>query len=302
MVSLAFFVIVYSFLSLLLVMAWRGLCLFAKPPVVSANFLFWLRLLPFALSTIVTLFLAFPSFLLMEAHALDEDFGTFVLFLCSLVVLGAGLFRVGTAEARTRRAVTAWLMGAGQVEAGEAASSDVALSDVVPILLVGIRRPRVLVSETARALLTEGELRVAVQHEMEHLRSRDNLKKAMLNFVLFPGMSRLHQGWQEAAEFDADLRAVTNRKEALDLASALVKLSRALPLGPAPVLATGLVDGTESIATRVERLLAWESGSHASLRQSYVIVPLVFAAILGLAAHLGPALVVTHSLTERLVP
>jgi len=299
MVSLAFFAIVYSFLSLLLTLLWRGWRWMVRAKVEAPNVLFWLRVLPFVFSAAIAVFLTFPSFLLLEAHSMDEDLGTFVLCLCSLLFLGGGLFRVIAAQGRTRRAEAQWLETASRAEGGESGPAS-AYPSPLPIMLAGIRTPRVLVSEAARALLTVGELQAAVRHEVAHLRSRDNLKKAIFNFMTFPGMASLERAWQEAAELDADLKAVSSRGEALDLASALVKLSRGCP-PVAPALATGLVGVVESVAMRVERLLEWERSPKAIQYWRYVI-PLTFAAIVSLAANLGPALVVTHFLTERLVP
>ena len=300
MVSLAFFAIVYSFLSLLLILLWRGWRSIVQANVEAPNVLFWLRVLPFVVSAATAVFLTFPSFLLLEAHSMDEDLGTFVLCLCSLLFLGGGLFRVIAAQARTRRAEAEWLEAANRTEGSEPVPATSAYPNPLPIMLAGIRNPRLLVSEAARALLTVGELQAAVRHEVAHLRSCDNLKKAIFNLMPFPGMSSLEGAWQEAAELNADLRAVSNRAEALDLASALVKLSRGYSQ-VAPALATGLVGVVESVAMRVERLLEWERSPKAIEHWRYV-VPLAFAVVAFLAANLGPALVVTHSLTERLVP
>lgn len=302
MVSLAFFAVLYTFSSLLLGLAWRGWHDVARAQSLSANTLFCLRVLPLALSTTITLFLTFPSFLLLESHSMDEDFGTFVLCSCSLLLLGAGLYRVFTAQTKTRRAVLEWLKEANDTERGQAAPTNPAPENRLPIILVGIRMPRVLVSETARAMLTEGELRVAVRHEMVHLRSRDNLKKAIFNFVTFPGMASLERAWQEAAELAADRGAVSNRNEALDLASALVKLSRGVAPPVTPAFATGLVGVAESIAMRVERLLEWTGDPDAAQCQRYVVLAFGVAVIFVLAANLGSALAMTHSLTELLVP
>ena len=107
MVSLAFFALLYSFLSLFLVLTWRGLCLFAVQKHIGAQGLFTLRVIPFAISAAISLFLTLPSFLLLERHSLDEDAGTFVLAACAIVILGAGIYRVLAAEARTRRIVSA---------------------------------------------------------------------------------------------------------------------------------------------------------------------------------------------------
>jgi len=301
LVSLAFFAVVYTLLSLLLVVVWRGWRAFVPVKTESADVLFGLRVLPFGLSAAITFFLTFPSFLLLENHSMDEDFCTFVLCLCSLLFVGAGLFSVVTAQRKTRRTVSEWMLRVSPEKASDAVVAAFGSRNALPIMLVGIRAPRVLVSERARVLLTQGELRVAVQHEMEHLRSHDNLKRAILNFIPFPGMASLERAWQEAAELEADLGAVSNRSEALDLASALVKLSRGLPLAVAPALATGLFGAVESVAVRVERLLEWENRQNVFDGWRYVIAA-AFAALGVLAVNLGSALVVTHSLTERLVP
>jgi beta-lactamase regulating signal transducer with metallopeptidase domain len=298
MVSLAFFAVIYCFLSLVLVVAWQALSRIADAVPRSSNALFWLRVFPFVFSSTVGLFLAFPSFLLMEAHSMDEDLGTFVLCFCALVLLGTGLFRVLKAHVETKRAVSQWL----ECNHPEKRTAAIPVpQNLLPIMLVGIGKPAVLVSHTARTLLTDGEIQVAIRHEIGHLRSRDNLKKAILNFLPFPGMAHLERSWREAAELDADVRAVSNRKEALDLASALVKLSRNLPPPVVPAFVTGLIGVAESVAIRVERLLEWKSNSRAVHYGRYWI-PLAFAAAVMLAVNLGSALVVTHSLTERLVP
>lgn len=293
MVSLAFFAVLYSFLSVLLIALWSGFVPFTRLNLPSARTLFILRVLPFTVSAGITLFLTFPSFLLLETHTMDEDFGTFVLCLCALVMVAAGWYRVMIAQRKTRRAMSQWL---------ESSRINVASRNILPILLVGIRAPKVMVSDSARVLLTDGELRVALQHEMQHLNSYDNLKKAILNLIYFPGMASLDRAWQKAIELDADRGAVTNRAEALDLASALVKLSRCAPLPTAPVLATGLVGIAETVAVRVQRLLNWNTADPVTPLRWRYILPAACAAVICLAVHIGSALVFAHSLTERLVP
>jgi beta-lactamase regulating signal transducer with metallopeptidase domain len=295
MVSLAFFAVVYTFLSVALIAAWSGFVSLKRVSSPSARVLFGLRILPFAASASITLFLTFPSFLLLEAHTMDEDLGTFVLCLCAVVFVVSGSYRVMRAEQRTRRALSQWLE-ASRVEGGSASGH------VLPIMLAGIRAPKLMVSDRARHLLTEGELRVAIRHEMQHLGSGDNLKKAILNFVFFPGMASLDRAWQKAAEFDADRGAVCNRGEALDLASALVKLSRSTTLPIAPVFVTGLIGVADSVAVRVQRLLDWKTVDPVMPLRWRYIIPAAGAVILCLAAHIGSALLLAHSMTERLVP
>lgn len=302
MVSLAFFAVIYSFLSLLALLAWRGLNTFSRSKSATVNVLFGLRVLPFAVSSALALFLAFPSFLLLEAHSMDEDIGTVALSVSALLLLGAGLYRVIAAEAMTRRVVSECLAGAEGLETDAAPSAFVSPQGVLPLMLIGIRMPRVLISEAARDILSEGELRSAVRHEIKHLRSRDNLKKVIFSCIPFPGMARLEREWQEAAELAADQGAVSSRKEALDLAAALIKLSRRFPPQAAPPFATGLVGVNGSVTMRVEALLAWRAAPDAAQNRLRFAIPLALAAILALAANLGPALVLIHSVTERLVP
>jgi len=172
-----------------------------------------------------------------------------------------------------------------------------------PVTLVGVHKPRVLVSESAVALLSHDELHIALKHEDAHLRARDNLKKLVFRFCPFPGMAKLESAWSQTAELAADDAAVSNADDALDLAAALVKLSRLLPVGAAPVCTVGFVTG--SIGTRVERLLAWNEAevrkSQTSQFRPWYAIPPVLAALLCVFATYGPALSLTHEITEWLV-
>jgi beta-lactamase regulating signal transducer with metallopeptidase domain len=301
MVSLAFFALLYSFLSLVLVLIWKGLSFCGFQKHFRARDLFWLRVIPFVSAAVVCLFLTLPSFLVLETRSMDEDLGTFLLSVCAVVILGAGLYRVSSAEARTRRVVSACLEGAISFEHRETPAI-ILRQSITPLMLIGIRVPRILISESACKVLSDAELRAAIRHETEHFRSRDNLKKTILNCLPFPVMSGLEEAWRDASELAADDGAVSRRDEALDLASALIKLTRHFPCQSVPDLATGLVGSAGSVTTRVERLLAWKESPAVSRNRWRYAVPVALAAFLGLVAKLGPALVLIHSLTERLVP
>jgi hypothetical protein len=85
------------------------------------------------------------------------------------------------------------------------------------------------------------------------------------------------------------------------LAAALVKLSRLVPAGGAPLCTTGFVTG--SISARVARLLSWDEAGKARpkrIRLWYVVPPVLV--VLGCVfASYGPALALTHEITEWLV-
>lgn len=302
MVSLAFFGLLYSFLSVLMLVVWRGLRLCGLEKHISAPGLFTMRVIPFGISASVSLLLTLPSFLLFERHSLDEDLGTFVLAGCAILIVGAGIYRVLAAEARTRRVVSAFLDNVVDLQNNSAPPAIILAQNVTPLMLVGVRTPRILISSSACKVLSDGELQAAMRHERAHSRSRDNLKKAILNCLPFPGMAKLEEAWQEASELAADDRAVSSRTEALDLAAALIKLARHFPCQTMPDLATGLMSGVGSVSSRVERLVAWtECSASRPFRWNYVIAAAVIA-FFGLTAKLGSALIVVHSLTEKLVP
>ena len=165
LVSLAFFAVVYSLVSSLVVLVWQGIRRMGwKPSSNSANLLFGLRISPFIVSLGVSVFFAFPSFWVLERRSLDEDTGTFVLGFCSLVILGAGLVRVMLAEARTKRAVTQWQLSSSNSESGAIPSAIKASQGAPPLILVGIWTPNIMVSDMAATLLNDEELRAAGRH------------------------------------------------------------------------------------------------------------------------------------------
>lgn len=303
-VSLDCFLLLYCLLSLLVETVWRPL----KPLQVAqqsvATILFGLRILPVLASAIITFALVVPSFALLQPLAIGETLGAIpvALGICALLWIACGFLRAFAAQNRTTRAVTCWLEGARPLQA--LANSTVTFQsrrESPPLIVVGVRHPRVLVSESTVALLTPDELRMALQHEREHMKSRDNLKRLILVFCPFPGMAKLESAWSQAAELAADDAAVSNQRDALDLAAALVKLSRLVPVTAPPVCSAGFVAG--SVSQRIERLLAWDEASKARrvhIRTWFVIPFAVALSLLVSVAH-GPVLAFTHAITEWLV-
>ncbi len=159
-----------------------------------------------------------------------------------------------------------------------------------------------MVSDVAAILLSDHELEVAVRHELGHKRSWDNLKKVLISATPFPGMSSLESAWREAAELAADDAAVATRQDALDLAAALIKLSRSSKQWCEPALASGLVSGSSSISRRVQRLLEWSVPARR-FRRTWPWTLLVLSTVIaGIAINYDATLALTHRLTEILVP
>jgi len=302
-VSLAFFVLLYCLLSVLVAVAWRALKFLHTTEQRLADLLFVLRVLPLAASVVITFAFVVPSFQLLEPRSADEGMGAMPLGLgvCALLLIACGCFRVIAAQTTTSRIVAGWLRGARPLDAGVPTATFQARRETPPLTLVGFREPRVLISESTLALLSREELQIALKHELAHVQSHDNLKKLIFRFCPFPGMAPLESAWSEAAEMAADDAAVSRIDDAVDLAAALVKLSRLVPVDAAPVCTVGFVTG--SIRARVTRLLAWQEAGQPKKAGNalWYAIPPAFVVLLCVFATYGPALALTHEVTEWLV-
>jgi len=314
-VSLSVFVLVYCALSFAVCLCWRRVRLQGQshPACQIADLLFLLRMFPLATAALITAAFTVPSFLLLEPRTIDEPLGGIPL---TLGMVGAawgifGLVNVGVALRRTSLTVATWETEAQPVDIDVDACSSVPvlrISQAVPAMTTaGIVRPRVLMSCVAEFLLTGNELQTALNHERAHVRRRDNLKKLLLRFVAFPGMAGLETAWLEAIEMAADDAAVASAGQALDLAAALIKLSR---LGPAEAradLSAALVHSPASaMNARVARLIAWSDQSDQRLESPAIFslgygLGAVVASLPVLVVIYSPLLVRVHTATEWLV-
>src|SRR5258708_38189372 len=164
-VSLTFFVLLYSPLSLLVAVLWRATKLVRETsPGGLAQVLFWLRVFPLLASALATLIFAVPSFLIFEPRSIDEDIALpLVLGLGCLLLFALGAFRVIAAQRRTARVVADWLNGANALDTGVNTPTFRGDHGAPPLTLVGVCSPRVVVSRATIALLNADELRVAVR-------------------------------------------------------------------------------------------------------------------------------------------
>ncbi len=299
-VCLALFAVMYGTLSCLVGAAWSARQrLHRRQASSSPSVLFGIRILPFAVSALFAVFFTLPSFWLMERRSLDEDVTTFLLAACALGLLSVGFVRALRAARLTKRAVVQWLSRSGD-GSGAAPFTLNSAAGAPALMLIGVCRPKVMVSDMAAALLSENELRVAVRHELGHKRSWDNLKKLLMNAIPFPGMSGIERAWREAAELAADDSAVETRQDALDLATALLKLSRSANRWTEPEIASALVCGSSAVAMRVQRLLHWRTSARFPRTWPWFFVLLLIAT--AIVSNYGTALLMTHRLTELLVP
>lgn len=306
-VSFSVFAILYCCLSVAVSCGWRRVwpAIHRRSSRVAADLFFGVRIFPLVTAAVITVAFAIPSFLLLEPRQIEEPLGWMPL---GLGICGTGLVIFGAVNAllalrRASHAIAAWSSGAEKV-ATEAAVPVLRIAPAVPAMTAtGIVRPRILLSIAAESLLTRGELSAALNHEMAHVRRRDNLRKLILRFVAFPGMRGLEMAWLEAAEMAADDAAVDNADEALELASALIKLSRSRPSSPEVDLTAALVQSPASMMNaRVERLVAWSEGMHLQQRAfSWRSFGVALATLVLLVATYSQLLNGLHAATEWLV-
>jgi hypothetical protein len=328
-ISFSVFVMVYCVLSVAVSLGWRAVWMYSRRHPVRrvADSLFALRIFPLVAAGVITAAFTVPSFLMLEPRAIDEPLGGIPLVLA---IFGAGLGILGAANAglalrRASRTIAGWTSTAQPLESC-ASFPVLRISQVISaefpakfsakppaMTAAGIVRPKILLSGVAESMLTASELQTALNHEVAHLRRRDNLKKLLLRFVVFPGMSALEAAWLEATEMAADDAAVANAGEALDLAAALIKLSR---LGPVEVdsaeaaadLTAALVRSPASVMNaRIERLIAWSeerlalAQGFSSWRRLGYGLGAALAIVAGFAVTYSQLLVRVHTATEWLV-
>lgn len=307
-VSLSVFLMVYCVLSVAVTLTWHRLRQWTQnlPAHRSADLLFALRMLPFATAAAMTGAFTIPSFLLLEPRSVDEPVGVAPLVL-AFVSLAVGIFGIASvviALRRTSRTVSAWTSDSESLRFPHALPVLRISQPIPPMTAVGIIHPRVLLSSSAEFVLTPAELRTALNHETAHFRRRDNLKKLLMRLVPFPAMRGLETAWLDAAEMAADDAAVSTSSEALDLASALIKLSRLAPIARAPELSVAFVPANGSILnTRIERLISWncESPSTASRLARWYVLAATVATVAGFAFTYAHLLASVHTATEWLV-
>jgi Zn-dependent protease with chaperone function len=307
-VSFSVFLMVYCALSLAVSFTWRRVWQYAnKYPVRRvADLLFAWRIFPLVTAAVITAAFTVPSFLLLEPRAIDEPLGGIPLALgvCGAALGLFGVLNSAFAMRRASRTISTWTREAQAVET----------SSPVPVLRIarrfpamtaaGIIRPRVLLSSAAEFVLNSNELQTALNHEVAHVRRRDNLKKLLLRFVAFPGMSGLETAWLETTEMAADDAAVSSAGDALDLAAALIKLSRLGPVeAPVDFTAALVHSPASAMNARVERLITWceERRVPAQTRSAWYGVGAAMATIAVFAVTYGQLLVRVHTATEWLV-
>jgi hypothetical protein len=278
-------------------------------PASRARVLLGLRLLPAAVSIAFVAAVFVPSFWTLEPRHFDEAFGitttTFAIAAC--VVLAAAAWRGAAAVVESVRRSRAWLLHAKPVALPEAPAPVFCLDVAVPAMaLVGVFRPKLLVTRPLIDVLTPEELRAAIAHEVGHLGSRDNLKRLAMRATpdglsLLPVRRRLEREWASAAEHAADAHAARDSNIGLALASALVKVARLTPADRTFGLLSSPLVGGEGVASRVERLMERPPAKRLPIAARLFCWTTGAAVLVAVVVGYIPLLHSVHHLSEVLV-
>jgi Zn-dependent protease with chaperone function len=268
---------------------------------------FWLalRLLPAAVSIAFVGVLFVPSYWRYEPRAVEDlDVTLSVVALAAFGLVAAAAIRGLTAWHRASRRARAWLRVACPIDIETAVPAYEVPIDAPMMALVGVIRPRLVVTRGVVDALTTDELRAAIAHEIGHVRARDNLKRLAMRaapdiLACTRTAAAIEARWASAAEHAADHAAGDDSKVRCALASALVKIARLTPLStPIAEPISTLVDGGD-IASRVQRLLDDDSPSRPLRLVPRLSAALAIAA--AFAAAYGPLLWLVHEATEVVV-
>jgi hypothetical protein len=235
-----------------------------------ARLLFSLRTLPALLAFLFVALLLVPSYLAYEPRHTAESVSLKLGLLAFLSAAGLAVSLVrGVATHRATAKLTSdWLTQGKPIQIAGINIDAYKIQHQFPLIgIVGFLRPRLFIASQVLELLTPEEISAAIAHENGHLAARDNLKRGLLQacrdaLLIIPSGRLLDKSWSEASEEAADENAARQGNAvALDLASALVKIARIIPLGARPTMPAGVFllgdeEETKGIKSRVRRLIA----------------------------------------------
>jgi Zn-dependent protease with chaperone function len=317
LLALVTFLLWNTFASLLVALLARALARHAdeRRPRARARLLLLLRLLPLAVSGAFVLGLFAPAYLLLEPEASGEQAGLRLatLALGSVLLLALALWRSVASWRSTTRLTGSWLRGAEPLPVNGLAADAYSITDAFPIVsVVGSVHPRVFVARQVLSALSPEELAVALEHEAAHVAAKDNLKRLVFACApdvlgLLPASRFMRREWERAAEVRADAVAVRgDRRRALDLSSALVKVARLAPAASRVAWPARALHDGQDIGDRVRLLLAPDPAQEPeglTTRGRRLLACGAGAALVALAlvATQLPVLSAVHELTETLV-
>ena len=285
-----------------------------------AEILFGMRILPPAVALIFVGILVLPAYIAYEPHVTAEIVST---KLASLALLSAaGLILAACRAYRswiaTRSLLCQWLSCSQRIDLPGISIPAFRIEHSFPIIaVVGCINPRLFVASKVLEALNKEELGAAIAHERGHLIARDNLKRTLLRacrdlLTLIPFGRSFDRAWAQAAEAAADEDAARqNPERALNLASALVKIAKMIPVRERAEIPLGayLIGAEESqgVKARIGRLVdiasqGIDKHDNQSLVQTALGISLIAFSVFTIAAASNPTVLIgVHDVIERTV-
>lgn len=253
---------------------WRGIAERAQnwAAETRSQILFALRIFPALGAIACTLLLLTPSYITHEPAESGETVSTklAVVAVVSAIGIALALWRGFSAWRVTRRLISDWLRNAEPLEVKGVRIPAYRIRHPFPVIaIVGAFKPKLFVASQIFDILSEEEFAAALAHERGHLATLDNLKRACMRacrdaLTIVPCGRSLDRAWAESSEAAADEYAArAGAPLALDLASALVKIARAVPPNAKPTmlsLAFLVGEDTSGVVWRVRRLTELAAG------------------------------------------
>jgi Zn-dependent protease with chaperone function len=286
-----------------------------------AHFIFALRVFPPALAAAFAFALLVPAYVLTEPANTKETAGLKLLLIAAASAAGLllAVWRVAGTMLATRRLAREWQRRAELIEVEGVSLPAYRIRHRFPVIaVVGVFRPRLFIASQVFDALSADEIAAALAHERSHVRSRDNFKRAALqasqDALLFAPLGRtLTRAWIGDCELAADESAAAESPNAaLDLASAIIKISRLIPAGARPLMPAGahlLGEDEDSLSRRVRNLLRLATPDDRARLLTHTRAErlAVWALRLGLCAAFALAVTqpsflrVTHAAIEQVV-
>lgn len=284
-------------------------------PENRARAIWVLRLFPICAGILVTLGLVLPAFVLHEPARTNESLEPHLIILAAMgaaLLLSSG-YRVVRALIAVTRSTQRWMGSCLRRTRDEMGLDIFEVTDPNALIVItGIFKPAVFVSQQVAHSLTEAERAAAIAHERAHASSGDNLKQLLLHAFRIPLLDRLTglgTEWQLSSELAADEAALRSGVAVLDLAAALLKVARLRlerPLLEQSIASYFVSPGKNSLLTvRIQRLMEMIEGDERSLpapkRDFIPLWPVLIGALGAACLTHSYLLVLTYEFLEKLV-
>lgn len=224
----------------------------------SATSRFAIAVFPHVIPAAIAFGVLLPSFLLHEP-AQGKEYPAVILWtlaaagLAHLVIVAARAVRM---LCRSHALVRRWSRHARPLPREPWGLRALAVDMGHPeVALAGILQPRLFLDHRILDACSPEELRAIAAHERAHASSHDNLRRLLVE-ACNGRSSPFARAWRAAAETDADARGVRCADCAVDLAGALVRVSRLMTTRPAHAAPLSAMHDGGDVETRIRRLLS----------------------------------------------